>query len=129
MATFGRSRDRTWGDRAEDGAEPLADLWRRALSAGLHGSGCACGMGGFALTASDLEADILDFLAARYPRDRAPVLADVLAARRTASASTFPAWLDDVRATLDDEDRVRLEGDVRTVLASIGGAGGSFICA
>ncbi len=127
MPPFGRQRDLAWGDRA-DAADTLSDLWRRALSAGMHGANCGCGLGGFMLTGAELEADILDFLAARYPRDRDPQIADLLAARRSDSPMAFPHWLEDVEMGLDADLRMRLNGDVRGVLESIGGVAGGFVC-
>ena len=117
-------------DRSRDRDDPsIAELWRGALSAGLHGSGCACGIGMMSLSAADLEEDLLDFLSDRYPDERAPALARALAARRHDRTSSFPTWIDALQSTLGAGDWTALDRDVRSVLNSATAPGSGFICA
>ena len=117
-------------DRFRDRDDPsIAELWRGTLSAGLHGSGCACGVGMVSLSAADLEEDLLDFLSDRYPAERAPALAAALAARRHDRTTSFPIWMGALRSTLGSGDWAALEQDVRSVLNSATAPGSGFICA
>jgi hypothetical protein len=116
--SFGRARE---GD-----VQSIGELWRGALSVGLHGAGCACTTGAIVLTAADLEEDLLDFLAARHSDD--PILAGVFGARRKDRTTSFPVWMIGLQPTLDIAQWTALERDVRLVLDSATGASGSFLC-
>jgi hypothetical protein len=77
----------------------LAALWRAAVSRPPHPAGCTC-MGHVlipAMTARDMESDILDVLRARYAEEGLTELVALLdareAEREAEGARPFRAWL------------------------------------
>ncbi len=76
----------------------LATLWRATLARGPHPAGCTC-MGHFlipAMTARDMEADILDIMRHRYAEAGLHDLVALLDARaeaRDATPTPFGTWL------------------------------------
>jgi hypothetical protein len=76
----------------------LAALWRTTLARGPHPAGCTC-MGHFlipAMSARDMEADILDIMRHRYAEAGLHDLVALLDARadqRDATPAPFGSWL------------------------------------
>jgi hypothetical protein len=74
----------------------LAALWRTTLARGPHPAGCTC-MGHFlipAMTARDMEADILGIMRHRYAEAALHDLVALLDARADArDATPFGTWL------------------------------------
>ena len=102
----------------------LADLWRGAMIFAPHFAGCTCA-GGFhvPLDPRALEEDLLDFLAYRYRGEGKTALADFVAARVSDRASDFGRWLETLdAASLGQDERKRLMGDISTTLESMNGA-------
>jgi hypothetical protein len=96
-------------------SESIEDLWHAALATPLHGTHCSCAGGAHAhaLTAQELEDELLDYLIPRYAAD-----ADIgaaLHARRNSRRGAFAGWLQ----TLPQDAAERLSRDVAQTLRSL----------
>ncbi len=110
-----------------DRLQRLASLWRSAVSRPPHPVGCTC-MGHFlipAMTARDMECDILDYMRARYAAEGLGDLVALLDARaRERDAPDLPArpmrtWLLALRSC-DAPSLPRFVTDLTETLDSFG---------
>ena len=115
--------------------------WRAVISRPPHPVGCTC-MGHFlipAMSARDMEADILDYMRGRYASESIDPLVILLDARAAERESTetpavpFRAWL--LRLTDEDVEPAALDrflGDLLATLESFDAnsraAGSGIIC-
>ena len=106
----------------------LGALWLQGLNTS-HDAGCGCG-GLFApeLNSRTIEEDFLDYLCARYEREKLSDLAACVDSRRRelsqcASMSSFERWIEALGdAPIVEASRTRLIADIRTFVESMGGA-------
>jgi hypothetical protein len=123
--------------RRRDGCAALADLWSTVASGpALCAPGCACGAGAiFSVGAGDIEADVMAFLAARFPPQTAPDIARVIASRSLEAGwgpAPFAAWLQGIAdAPFEAAAFDILTGSLLTILQSLiepTGPTGRFVC-
>ena len=126
-------------DRVEQVRE-VAALWRAVTSRPLHPVGCTC-MGHFlipAMNPRDMEADILDYMRARYAAEGLCALTALLDRREVERDRTdiparpFRAWLTALPATGTGEAELdRFLADLESTLRSFvptGPAPNGLIC-
>lgn len=99
----------------------LARQWSEAPALLPHSSGCACaGHAGLHLDPAAVEADVLDYLGARYERDGPPELVTFIEHRRQQRGLTFASWLIGLdSAALSEPARARLLTDLAATLSSL----------
>jgi hypothetical protein len=95
---------RSWPDAAATDSlrRKAAGLWGTAATQALHGPFCSCAAPAVQLDAGTIELDIIDFLDAKYRRERRDGLCAALEARRRDGTENFLSWL----VTLGLEGRI-----------------------
>ncbi len=103
----------------------LARMWRDGLNRS-HNAGCGCGgMSMPALSATDMEADFLDYLHTRYLGQQRTALAQCIDARRTdvtreTISNAFERWISNLdSAPLNADDAMQLRADIATFVVSM----------
>ena len=104
----------------------LARLWSEAPALLPHAAGCACaGHVAMHLDPTAVEADVLDYLAARYEAEGNTGPARLIAERRAARGIGFASWLIGLDvAPMPEAARARLLADLETVISSLAAAAG-----
>jgi hypothetical protein len=116
-------------EAVDGGFAELASMWLDGLSRA-HDPGCGCG-GLFApaLQADLIEADLTDYLLARYRQQGSTGLMRLIEARKVDAAHRpFEAWITGLdKAELAVDERARIEADLRVFVESLSGQGGRNI--
>lgn len=99
----------------------LARLWSEAPALLPHGAGCGCaGHVAMHLDPAAVEADILEYLCARYEAAGEAELTAFMAQRRAAHGLTFASWLMGLDHTaLPAAARERLLADLEATIGSL----------